>query len=282
MDNVFTSTPVLIAVGTAAASAAYLYLNRSSKTHKVLSNEEFRKFPLIKKTVLSHNSALYRFELPTPTDVLGLPIGQHISILKEIDGKQILRSYTPTSSDTDKGWFELVVKTYDEGIISKHLDALAIGDTINVRGPKGAFKYTPNMIQSFGMIAGGTGITPMFQVAKAILTNPNDKTKVSLLYANVNEDDILLRKEIDAFAKQHPENFKVHYVLNNPPADWVGSSGFVTKELIKEYCPAPSDDIKILVCGPPPMVKAISLSCEELGYTKPRALSKMEDMVFKF
>jgi len=41
---------------------------------------------------------------------------------------------------------------------------LAIGDTINARGPKGQFNYTPNMCREIGMIAGGTGLTPMLQV----------------------------------------------------------------------------------------------------------------------
>lgn len=52
----------------------------------------------------------YRFGLPKPTDCLGLPIGQHISVSAEIDGKSIVRSYTPTTLDDDKGHFDLVVK----------------------------------------------------------------------------------------------------------------------------------------------------------------------------
>ena len=42
---------------------------------------------------------------------------------------------------------------------------LKLGDKVQCRGPKGAFKYTKGMCQTFGMIAGGTGITPMLQVS---------------------------------------------------------------------------------------------------------------------
>jgi cytochrome-b5 reductase len=42
---------------------------------------------------------------------------------------------------------------------------LNIGDYIQVRGPKGVFKYEPNLVKHLGMIAGGTGITPMLQVS---------------------------------------------------------------------------------------------------------------------
>lgn len=76
----------------------------------------------------------------------------------------MIRSYTPTSLPESKGYFELLVKTYENGNISKFLDNLNIGDFIEVKGPKGNFSYSPNMVESLGMIAGGTGLTPMLQV----------------------------------------------------------------------------------------------------------------------
>jgi cytochrome-b5 reductase len=54
------------------------------------------------------------------------------------------------------------------------------------------------------------------QVADAILANPADKTKVTLLFANVSEGDILLKDKIDAMAAAHPDKFKVHYVVDKP------------------------------------------------------------------
>ena len=102
------------------------------------------------------------------TDVLGLPIGQHISVQAEINGKQVMRSYTPTSSDDDKGHFDLVVKTYAQGNISLFLDKLQLGQNVRIRGPKGQFKYDENLTHHIGMIAGGTGITPMLQVGSDI------------------------------------------------------------------------------------------------------------------
>ncbi|CAO3582953.1 unnamed protein product [Absidia cylindrospora] len=150
-----------------------------------------------------------------------------------------------------------------------------------VRGPKGNFNYTPNLARAIGMIAGGTGITPMLQIVRAILKNPDDKTKVNLIFANVNEEDILLKKELDELVSKH-DNFDVYYVLNNPPTGWTGGVGFVTQDMIKEHLPAPAKDARILVCGPPMMVTAMTKATTELGFEKPRAVSKMEDQVFKF
>lgn len=161
-----------------------------------------------------------------------MPIGQHITIQAEIDGKPIQRSYTPVSSDDDRGSFSLLIKSYPTGNISKYVANLKIGETIKVKGPKGQFKYTPGLVKRFGMIAGGTGITPMLQIIRAITSNPDDKTEVDLIFANVNAEDILLKEDLDALAKQHA-NFRVYYVLNNPPEGWTGGVGFVTGDMIK-------------------------------------------------
>lgn len=90
-----------------------------------------------------------------------------------------------------------------------------------------------------------------------------------------------MKKELDVLAKNH-SNFKVYYVLNNPPKDWQGGVGFVSKDMITKHFPAPASDIKVLICGPPPMVKAMQSICEEIGYEKARPVSKLEDQVFKF
>jgi len=122
--------------------------------------------------------------------------------------------------------------------------------------------YRPGLVREFGMIAGGTGITPMLQIVRAILKNHSDRTKISLIFANVNEEDILLRSDLEQLAQDEKDRFKLYLVLNNPPAEgWKGGVGFVTEEMIKEHCPKPAKDIKILMCGPPPMISGMKKHC---------------------
>jgi cytochrome-b5 reductase len=221
----------------------------SAEPRKVLNPTEFQEFVLKEKTDISHNVCIYRFALPRPTDILGLPIGQHISLAATIEGqpKEVVRSYTPISSDNEAGYFDLLVKAYPQGNISKYLTTLKIGDTMKVRGPKGAMVYTPNMCRHIGMIAGGTGITPMLQIIKAVIRNRprnggNDTTKLDLIFANVNPDDILLKEELDKLAAEDPD-FNIYYVLNNPPQGWTGGVGFVTPEMIKVRIIPPHVDL---------------------------------------
>ncbi|OCH96478.1 NADH-cytochrome b5 reductase [Obba rivulosa] len=274
----------LIAAVLAIATSAFIYYKfaANKKRKPVLDPQVWKEFPLTEKIVVSPNTAIYRFALPHPDDILGLPIGQHIQIQAEINGKDIMRSYTPTSSDDDRGHFDLLIKAYEKGNISRYISLLKIGDKIRVKGPKGQFKYAPSLSRELGMIAGGTGITPMLQIIRAALKNPLDRTKLSLIYANVNPEDILLKKELDELADKHSHRFKVHYVLNNPPQGWQGGVGFVSKEQIEKHMPPTDHNIKILLCGPPPMMTAMKKHLAELNYPAPRTVSKLDDQVFLF
>ncbi|XP_059641281.1 NADH--cytochrome b5 reductase 1-like isoform X1 [Cornus florida] len=255
----------LVAIG---AGTAYYYYISNKKPKGCLDPENFKEFKLVKRTELSHNVALFRFALPTPSSVLGLPIGQHMSCRgKDSQGEQVIKPYTPTTLDSDVGYFELVIKMYPQGRMSHHFREMREGDYLAVKGPKGKFKYQPGQVRAFGMLAGGTGITPMFQVTRAILENPNDKTNIHLIYANVTNEDILLKEELDNLASNFPNRFKVYYVLNQPPEVWNGGVGFISKEMIEAHCPAPAADVKILRCGPPPMNKAMAANLEALEYT---------------
>ncbi|XP_054797712.1 NADH--cytochrome b5 reductase 1-like [Prosopis cineraria] len=247
-------------------TAYYYYVTKKPKG--CLDPENFKEFKLVQRTQLSHNVAKFRFSLPTATSVLGLPIGQHISCRgKDSLDDEVVKPYTPTTLDTDVGYFDLVIKMYPQGRMSHHFREMHVGDYLDVKGPKGRFKYQPNEVRAFGMIAGGTGITPMFQVTRAILENPQDKTNIHLIYANVTYDDILLKEELDEFALKFSSQFRVYYVLNQPPEGWDGGVGFVSKEIIQAHCPAPAPDIKVLRCGPPPMNKAMATHLEALGYS---------------
>ncbi|XP_052191215.1 NADH--cytochrome b5 reductase 1-like [Diospyros lotus] len=265
VDFMVGVTVALVAVG--AGTAYYFYLS-NRKPKGSLDPEKFKEFKLVKRTQLSRNVAKFRFALPTPTSILGLPIGQHMICRgKDSQGEDVVKPYTPTTLDSDVGYFELVIKMYPQGRMSHHFREMQEGDYLAVKGPKGRFQYQPGQVRAFGMLAGGTGITPMFQVTRAILENPKDKTNVHLIYANVTYEDILLKEELDNLACNYPNRFTVFYVLNEPPEGWNGGVGFISEEMIKANCPAPATDIQILRCGPPPMNKAMVAHLNALGYT---------------
>lgn len=216
-----------------------------------------------------------------------------------INNQLVIRPYTPVTSDDEKGYFDLVIKVYfknvhpkfpDGGKMSQYLDSLEIGDTIDIRGPAGKVVYLgkgkvsiresnrkPEYIREakqLGLIAGGTGITPMLQIIRAILKDEADQTQVSLLFANQSEDDILVREYLEEL-EEKSSNFKLWYTIDKSNEDWQYSVGFIDADMIKERLPPPGPDTQILMCGPPPMIQYACLpNLEKLGYSS--------DMYFPF
>ncbi|KAH7079603.1 hypothetical protein FB567DRAFT_595595 [Paraphoma chrysanthemicola] len=248
-----------------------------------LNAKEFKGLKVSKIEQLSPNVYRYVFALPRPQDVVGLPIGQHVSIKATVDGKIVQRSYTPTSNNLDRGVLELVIKVYPDGqLTGKYFANLKVGDEVQLRGPKGAMRYQPGHCKKIGMIAGGTGVTPMYQLIRAICEDERDTTEVSLIFANRTEEDILLREDLETFARRYPKNFKLWFMLDNAPKDWAYGKGFVTADVMKEKLPSPGPDTKFMLCGPPGMVNAAKKALVSLGAEAPGALAKLTDEIFCF
>lgn len=238
----------------------------------------------------NHNTKSFIFELPESDQSSGMNVTSAIlTKYKAADQeKPTIRPYTPTSDPDEKGTVELLVKKYPNGPMSEHLHNLKPGDTLSMKGPLPKYPWTPNKHTHITCIAGGTGITPMYQLIRAIFKNPDESTKVSLVFGNISEEDILLKEEFDKLEKEYPQRFKAFYTLDKPSEKWAKGKGFITKELLKEVVPdAKSENIKVFVCGPPGLYKAVSgakvsptdqgdLSgiLKELGYTK--------EQVYKF
>ncbi|XP_039078359.1 NADH-cytochrome b5 reductase 2 [Hyaena hyaena] len=275
-------------------------MNSGKRPITLQDSETKYPLPLIEKEQISHNTRRFRFGLPSPDHVLGLPVGNYVHLLARIDGVLVVRAYTPVSSDDDQGFVDLIIKIYfknvhpnypEGGKMTQYLENMKIGDTILFRGPTGhLFYHEPGQLSikpsktsepeetvvgHLGMIAGGTGITPMLQLIRHIIKNPNDRTRMSLIFANQAEEDILVRKELEEVARTHPEQFSLWYTLDRPPVGWKYSSGYITANMIKEHLPPPGQSTFILVCGPPPLIQtAAHPNLEKLGYTK--------DMIFTY
>lgn len=297
-DDKLKLVPVVVGVGVVAVSAIITKLildyNKNKKLITLKDPNTKYALRLIEKIELSHDTRLFRFALPSDQHCLGLPIGQHIYLSARINGSLVVRPYTPTTSDEDMGHMDLVVKIYpanvhpkfpEGGKMTQYLESLAIGDSIDVRGPSGKLVYKGRgvfdikedkkeagkevKVKEVSMIAGGTGITPMLQLVRAVFRDPEDKTNLSLLFANQTEDDILLRNELEEVQKKHPDRFKLWYTVDRPKDGWKYSTGFVNAEMIEKALHSPSSDNLVLLCGPPPMINFACLpNLDKLGYSQ--------------
>lgn len=198
----------LLAITAAVASLGYVAQQRfsasaaESKTeHGGLSSKDFLELKLVKKTRYNHNTEVFSFALPDASAPLELPVASYVLCKAAVDGKEVIRPYTPIHQD-EAGVLTLLVKEYESGNLSRYFGTLKEGDRLAIKGPMKKIEWSTNFKKEVGMVAGGSGITPMLQIMNRIFSDPKDTTKVTLVFANVTPKDILLREEIDALQRK--------------------------------------------------------------------------------
>ena len=190
----------------------------------------------------------------------------------------VIRSYTPVSKPEEEGYFELLMKRYTYGKMSTHLFNLRIGDTLDMRGPVGRFKYKPDMYDTIGLVCGGTGLTPCLQVIRVILEGSEahlEKTNLVLLYQNRTEEDILLKECLHEIQREYPDRLQVYFYLSSPPSHWgrdeYERGGYISVDCMSSLLPRSSTDI-VGLCGPSGFNEAMVQKLEEIGYDKEKEL----------
>ena len=122
---------------------------------------------------------------------------------------------------------------------------MKIGDHMLMEGPKGRLYYeghgnfniakkSVTGKKKIGCIAGGTGITPCYQVIQAGLKN-NDGTSHALVFGSRTVADILLKDELFALQEQYPDNFNLFCTVDVQPdaaENWKQGVGFITREML--------------------------------------------------
>eukprot|EP00761_Pharyngomonas_kirbyi_P001968 gb/GECH01001972.1/.p1 GENE.gb/GECH01001972.1/~~gb/GECH01001972.1/.p1 ORF type:complete len:306 (+),score=75.64 gb/GECH01001972.1/:1-918(+) len=237
----------------------------SSPPQTALRKTQYEEFELIKKEPITHNTCLFRFKLPE-NHVAGIPVGQHISLQVDTGKGKAARSYTPISAVDQKGYFDLAIKYYEKGRVTPIVHSMDLGDKARIRGPSGSFKYNKEH-KRIGMLAAGTGITPMWKIIESIVNDETDNTQVNLLFANRTEDDVLFENDLLKFSKD--DNVRVNFLFSQPKdPEACKMTGRISKEMIGEHMPQPSQDALILVCGPSGFQKSAISMLKEIGYER--------------
>ena len=213
----------------------------------------------------THDTKTFRFGLPAQATLDMLP-GDYLYVHGAIDGKSVKRPYTPSSIPGATGYFDLTVKRYENGMVSKYLHEQKVGDTVLMSGPNQGGHWVDGMAKNVGFVAGGTGITPMISIVRWILTKRLN-AELFLVFANKTEADIIFREEWERDLREHP-NFHCYHVLEYPPAGWSQGTGRITDDILRRHLPQPGPEAIVFLCGPPPMVDHLEASLKGLGYSE--------------
>ncbi|ESU10796.1 hypothetical protein SNK03_010804 [Fusarium graminearum] len=205
------------------------------------------KLPLHSSEYESHDTKRLRFKLPQETAVTGLPLAYLVHIPPSHHQRDL------TTPD-EPGYMDLLVKKYPKGQGSTYLHSLQPGDTLSFTSLPLKPAWKTNNFPHITLIAGGCGITPLFNLAQGILRDPAEKTRMTFIFGARSDEDVLLKKELDGFAKEFPERFEVKYTA-----------------LLEEVLGGVGRDTKVFVCGPKEMEKALVGGrgvLKEIGFEK--------------
>ncbi|KAI0505548.1 nitrate reductase [Xylaria bambusicola] len=259
-----------------------------------LQHKMWSKAILSAKRSVSPDTKIFTFDLDHANQEVGLPVGQHLTMrLRDpVTREAILRAYTPISPTGAKGKLDVLVKIYRDaptqkgGRMTQALDSIPLGHFVDFKGPHGKFEYLgrgvcrisgrERRVRRFIMVCGGSGITPIYAVLRAVLTDREDPTCCVVLNGNRNEKDILCRADLDAMIAGNEHRYRLNYVLSRPDPAWTGRRGRVDADLIaKEVGPCTSTDggDLVLVCGPKPLEESVLSIFTGMGWDK-------DDMLF--
>lgn len=218
----------------------------------------FQPYTLLSQRSVSPDSKVLRFEVPGGGCLGGMGRTAPTGVKVQLPGTTLEKSYSPVSHPGEEGIFDLLVKAYpprDGGGLGSFLCGLQVGETAPMKIKGSGFSLLgggvvhPNRWKRLGLLANGTGIAPLLQVALQLLSATEDETQISIIYTNRREEDILMHEELEQMTRNYGKRLAVFHTLTSPGADWAGARGRPDEELLRRGLPPPGPDTMLLVCG---------------------------------
>lgn len=198
-----------------------------------------------------------------PEEKIHYNSGQFLTLIINIDGKEVRRAYSLCSSPFTDSDLAVTVKRVENGLMSNWLaDNLHPGDTVKVMEPMGVFttQYDKNNKRHVIMFAGGSGITPMLSIIKSMLKQEPESI-VSIIYCNRNINSIIFKDELYKWETDYQGRLHVIHILDDAPMNWQGYSGLLNHEMLNKLFERIPDwgheKSTYLMCGPEGMMKNV-------------------------
>ena len=191
--------------------------------------------------------------------------GQHLSLRFVLDGREVRRSYSISTSPASRKPLQITVKRVKDGLVSNHVnDAVEAGSIVEVMPPFGGFclDVGGRLRRTHYFFGAGSGITPLIAMIQSVLL-AEPWSVMHLALGNRNSDTILFREQLADHARTHPDRLNVCHVLSRPSL-WSGleywCKGTVDKAAVEAFIeenPPYAQDALYHVCGPGDMNRVV-------------------------
>jgi ring-1,2-phenylacetyl-CoA epoxidase subunit PaaE len=210
-------------------------------------------------------------------DIFVYKAGQYITIKAIIEGIEVHRAYSISSSPFDKeerGTIQITVKQVDNGAISSYLvNEVKVGDYLEIMPPLGHFTFEPTIsqYQNYVLCAAGSGITPIFSILRSILIS-EVQSKIYLFYQNRNEDSVIFKEKLQQLKEQFSERFIWYNFLSQPKEPNSSEKGKINQNVFAKQISniLKSEILQTIfyLCGPNSFMKEIEAGILSFGIEK--------------
>ncbi len=221
----------------------------------IIDNTKYRTLT-IDKLVKENNNTVSVYFRPTDKAFYNYQAGQYLTLKVKIGGKTYNRCFSLSSSPNIDDFLRITVKL--KGDVSHYFfnDAKP-GDSIESLLPVGDFTFRPHAhsAKNYVMVAGGSGITPLFSMIQQILRR-EEQSRVTLLYANKTETTTIFKEELQRLAEQYPQFTYVEYIS--------GKKRISKEELSATIAP----NATYYICGPDALKEGVAKHLKDLNIPK--------------
>lgn len=203
-----------------------------------------------------------------PTIFKDFSAGQHITVKVNIQDEILYRTFSLSSIPNVDDFAALTIKKIKNGKVTNFLsNDLKVGDFIEVTAPSGQFYLNPEPANQkhYVMIAGGSGITPIYSMIGTILRF-EPKSKITLLYANKNSNNIIFKEKLEKWTKDFPIQLEIKHFFSEEESPTNAIKGYITRisleNILKEHR---KDQLEFYLCGPEIMTNKLIADLKYLG-----------------
>ncbi|MFD1187936.1 2Fe-2S iron-sulfur cluster-binding protein, partial [Pontibacter rugosus] len=234
---------------------------RKFSANYTIMSSPYLNLKVVEITKETVDAATIHFEHPDKKNIDYKP-GQFLTLIIPVEGKEIRRSYSLSSTPHESPRLSVTVKRVDGGLMSNYLlDTLQVGQEMKVMEPIGNFCLTcaPSNQRHVLLFGAGSGITPLMSILKAVLREePN--SQVTLVYGNRNEASVIFREQLQELQAKFEARLQVEYVYSQPTHD-CEHRGRMNQSLVLKILErrrlAKVENAVYFMCGPEGMMEEV-------------------------
>lgn len=211
----------------------------------------------------------FRFQAGEPMKFDYKP-GQFMTFVLEINGEQVCRSYTLSSSPSRPYSLMVTIKRVAGGLVSNYLiDHLQPGQRVRVLPPMGQFNLVDIPAQKYLFLSAGCGITPMYSMSR-YLTDTQIDADIAFVHSARSDADIIFKSSLETMANRF-NAFQLSYALESAAASLLFSPkisfdiGRLTAQMLQTLVPDVAERT-VYLCGPEPYMQAVKALLAEFNF----------------